>query len=65
MGTVEPLRHVNGGEPHVTKCANCGTPLGNERAVASTPGGPRFFCKHEPGDAPEYSCYLQWQRSRH
>lgn len=65
MGTVSPLHYANGGPPVVIKCASCGTELGNERAVANTPAGPRFFCKQEPGDSPEYSCYLQWKRSRH
>lgn len=60
-----PLRHVNGGEPAALQCSNCGTYLGDERAVASTPGGAKFFCKMEPDDKPEDSCYLQWMRRRH
>ncbi len=62
-----PLYHVNGGEPQPdgVKCANCGTWLGTERAVASSPSGTKFFCKQEPGDKLEDSCYLQWRRRHH
>ena len=66
MGTVSALHHVNGGEPEVgVQCAFCQTLLGNERAVANTPGGVKFFCKMEPGDQPENSCFLQWKMRRH
>lgn len=68
MGTVSALHHVNGGtpsdEPNAKQCSNCNTWLGKERAVANTPQGPRFFCKMEPGDKPEDSCYLQWKMRR-
>lgn len=58
-----PLHHVNGGAPlGGYQCTNCGTNLGNERAVASTPSGAKFFCKQESGDNPQDSCYLQWRR---
>jgi len=61
-----PLHHVNGGNPELgVQCANCGAWLGDERAVASTANGARFFCKMEPGDKPEDSCYLQWRMKRH
>ncbi len=65
MAEPTPLHYANGGNPMAAHCANCGVLLGTERAVASTVGGPRFFCKYEPGDNPEYSCYNQWKRSRH
>lgn len=71
MATVTPLHHVNGGdrreadETDAKQCANCGTWLGNERAVANTPGGVKFFCKMEPGDNPADSCFLQWKMRRH
>lgn len=60
-----PLHYVNGGAPQIIQCGHCGTVLGNERAVASTPGGTKFFCKMEPEDNPNDSCYLQWKRRRH
>lgn len=60
-GTVTPLHQVNGG---TITCQQCGMELGDERAVANTPFGPRFFCKMENGDNPEYSCYTVWRRSR-
>lgn len=64
-----PLRHVNGGEPlpEGAQCANCGAWLGSERAVASSPGGTKFFCKQDPEDVREGrldSCYLQWRRKQ-
>lgn len=63
---LELLLHVNGGEPHVTKCATCGTTLGDDRASPRCPDGRvRFFCVPERGDDPQYSCYVQWIRSRH
>ena len=65
---VQPtlLHHVNGGEPEVgVQCAQCGAWLGDQRAVASTPGGVKFFCKMESGDKPQDSCYLQWKMRRH
>ena len=69
MGTVSQLHHVNGGTPSdetdAKQCANCNAWLGQERAVASSPGGTRFFCKQEPGDQPQDSCYLQWRRRQH
>ncbi len=63
-----PLHHVNGGHreaPLEICCSNCGTTLGNERAVASSPTGTKYFCKQEPGDNPHDSCYLQWRRRHH
>jgi len=64
-----PLYHVNGGKPSdetdAVQCENCKAYLGNERAVASSPSGAKFFCKQEPGDKPEDSCYLQWRRRQH
>lgn len=60
-----PLHYVNGGEPLAITCTNCGTMLGEERAVASTPSGAKFFCKMEHGDKVEDSCYLQWRRRHH
>lgn len=61
-----PLHHVNGGEPALgVQCANCSTWLGAERAVAHTHAGPKFFCKMEPGDNPQDSCYLQWKLKHH
>lgn len=65
MGTVSALHHVNGGEPQAIQCANCHTYLGDERAVAHTHAGVKFFCKQEQGDKPEDSCYLQWRRRTH
>lgn len=62
MPEVQELRHVNGG---VITCASCGTMLGDERAVATTPGGVKFFCRMEPDSNPEDSCYLTWRRLRH
>jgi hypothetical protein len=59
-----PLHYVNGGEPLQISCANCGTVLGNERCVTSTPGGPKFFCKADP-EQTEDSCFNQWRRKRH
>lgn len=61
-----PLYHVNGGQPAIITCANCGAQLhdGNDRACANTPGGPRFFCKADP-EHPQDSCYLQWKARRH
>lgn len=66
MVQLTPLFHVNGGEPKPegVQCAHCGTWLGSERAIANTPGGPRFFCKMEPEDNPQDSCYLQWRLLR-
>lgn len=55
--------HFNGG-PEIVHCANCGTALGDERAVASSPGGVRFFCKQDP-EQPANSCYLSWRRQHH
>lgn len=59
MSTVQELRHVNGG---VIQCANCLAYLGNQRAIATTEHGVKFFCKMEPDDQPTESCYLQWRR---
>lgn len=64
MGTVHQFNYVNGGEPAVIKCHHCHSTLGNERAVASTPGGPRYFCIADP-EHPQDSCYLQYRRLRH
>lgn len=61
--TVTPL-HVNGGL-QVIECSNCGTTLGDVRAVSTTPSGVRFFCKMEQGDKPEDSCFNQWRMRRH
>lgn len=65
-----PLYHVNGGkhlsdETDGVQCAQCSAWLGQVRAVASTPSGTKFFCKMEPGDKAEDSCYLQWKMRRH
>lgn len=57
-----PLHYVNGGEPSVTQCAECGVLLGDHRAVAQTNAGTKFFCKLEQGDDPEGSCFNQWSR---
>jgi hypothetical protein len=65
MVQATPLHHVNGGAQQPLQCAHCQTYLGNERAVANTPGGVKFFCKMEPGDNPQDSCYLQWKMRRH
>jgi hypothetical protein len=56
------LHHVNGGSPHVLTCHHCTTTLGDERAVANTPSGPKYFCKMESGSNPFDSCYNQWRR---
>ena len=45
MGT---LQHINAGEPHLLTCHCCTSVLGDERAVANTPSGPRYFCKADP-----------------
>ncbi len=61
-----PLHHVNGGDKNTgVQCSNCNTWLGNDRVVASSPHGTKFFCKQEPGDNPHDSCYLQWRRRQH
>lgn len=65
MVQATPLHHVNGGQPMAIQCANCNTFLGNERAIANTPGGVKFFCKMESDDKPEDSCYLQWKMRHH
>ena len=61
---VQPtaLRHVNG--RYTIQCANCGTELGDDRAVANMGRGLKFFCRMSVGDGPEDSCYLNWQRRR-
>ncbi len=59
MGT---LHYVNGGLPQVSLCHQCGTVLENEKAVANTPAGPKYFCKMEPNTNPFDSCYNQWRR---
>lgn len=61
MGTVSPLHKVNGDSPPL-QCGNCAAFLGDVRAVAHTRGGVKFFCKQEPEDKPEDSCFLQWAR---
>jgi hypothetical protein len=58
MGT---LQHINAGEPHLLTCHCCTSVLGDERAVANTPSGPRYFCKADP-EHPFESCYLQYRR---
>lgn len=60
-----PLHYVNGGEPQVIACANCNAPLGDERAVAHTPGGVKFFCKMGEDEKVEDSCFLRWKMRRH
>ena len=66
MATVTSLHQVNGGNAdQAVQCANCGAWLGNERAVASFPSGPKFFCKQEQGDKLEDSCYLAYRRKFH
>lgn len=70
MGTVSPLHHINGGthapdETTAVQCSNCRAYLGSERAVAYHPTGAKFFCKMEPGDKAEDSCYLQWRMRHH
>ena len=65
MVQATPLHHVNGCEPKAIQCANCHTYLGDERAVAHTPSGVQFFCKMEPDDRVEDSCYLQWKIRHH
>lgn len=63
MVQLNLLTHVNGGEPHIVKCANCGTELGSEKAAPRCPDGRvRFFCVPERGDDPQYSCSVQWVR---
>lgn len=57
-----PLHYVNGGEPTVKECANCGVLLGDYRALARTNAGIKFFCKLEPSDDPSNACYTQWAR---
>ncbi len=42
-------------------CHYCHAPLGEERAVANTRDGPRWFCKSD-SENPQDSCYLQWKR---
>lgn len=68
MVNPTPLYRVNGksegDETDAVQCYNCGAWLGHERAVAHTPAGPKFFCKMDPGDDPQYSCYLQWKTRR-
>lgn len=60
------LEHVNGGEPVIVKCAQCGTELGKEKAAPRCPDGKvRFFCVPVRGDLPEYACFSQYVRSRH
>lgn len=59
MGTVQVLHHINGG---AIQCGFCQTYLGDVRAVASINGMVVFFCKAEPDDKPEDSCYLQYRR---
>ena len=62
MAQPTPL-YINGGVPsEEIKCYQCGTPLGNERAVGPTRAGPRFFCKMEPDATTESSCYNQYRR---
>lgn len=72
MVQATPLFHVNGHSASDTmtgvQCANCNAWLGKERAVASSPGGTKFFCKQDPEDVQEGridSCYLQWRRRHH
>lgn len=67
MGTIHQLFYANGGSPEVITCAYCGASLHDERsrAVTSTPGGTKFFCKSEPDMKPEETCYLSWRLLRH
>lgn len=65
MVEATPLHYVNGGMPQAPVCSHCGTALEYDRAVAQTPGGVKFFCKMEPGDKVEDSCYLRWKIRRH
>lgn len=58
MGTVTIM---NGNEPLSVSCHNCGEALWQEKAVASTPAGTRYFCKADP-EHPQDSCYLQYRR---
>lgn len=63
---TQPIVHSNGGEPMKIICAACGTELGNQRAASRCLDGKvRFFCVPERDDPSEYSCYVQWTRSRH
>jgi hypothetical protein len=52
MVQATPLHHVNGGDPLALLCTNCGNTLGNDRAAANTPLGPRWSCKQEDGATP-------------
>lgn len=62
---IHPLPYVNG-LPEPLHCAQCGTELGNERAAARDASGrTKFFCKQEPGENPQDSCYLQWRMRHH
>jgi hypothetical protein len=70
------LHHLNGGATQVLTCHHCTSVLEDERAVANTPAGPRYFCKADPehplstaatssieGGSIEQTCYCgknQW-----
>jgi hypothetical protein len=54
------LHHLNGGATQVLTCHHhCTSVLEDERVVANTPAGPRYFCKTDP-EHPLDSCYLQY-----
>jgi hypothetical protein len=42
------LHHLNGGTPQIPTCHYCTIVLGDERAVANTPSGPRYFAGPTP-----------------
>jgi hypothetical protein len=54
------LHHLNGGTPQIPTCHYCTIVLGDQRAVANTPSGPRYFCRADP-EHPLNSCYLQYR----
>lgn len=60
------LHYANGGQPLVVTCASCGTDLTGiqERAIAHTLGGIKFFCRADP-DYPQDSCYSTYRRMHH
>ena len=64
MAQPQLLLHVNGGDPAIVQCANCGAELDSERAAPRCPDGKvRFFCVPERGNDPQYACFSQWCRS--
>lgn len=58
MGTIE---YLNEGDPLVVYCHFCGAQLRDDRAVARTPGGVKFFCRASE-EQPLDSCYNSWRR---